>query len=453
MHDRSEITRNNTAARKNSSPSIRSILSGIILAGFLLRIYHLGKYSLWNDEAGQALAASQPTLSGLLDIARNHVMAMPFDYFVTRLLIGINHAEGFIRFPSVIWSTLSLYVCYKLSRRFLDEKIALLATWLLAVNPLMIFFAQEMRFYAALGFFSLFTTYLLIVGIEEGTLAPWIWLVIFSIIGAFFHPYVILSGVTGFLYTAYLWMTQKDVSHTAIRYLCAYLVIGGVFYSAVLIYKPTTSSSAALLQYNDSFLDVFAQGFGFEIINLCSNTLQWGIGETLTLFFTLLGVIGLAAHYKGKALVLFLSLPVQILAIIALDTWRNYWFVYRQIIHLIPYICILMAVGLAESYVFITRRIKGSARLPQAAFAGLLLIVSLSAIPGITYYYGVEKSNGKQIAQELILRNGEEPGSKIFVLPAYEVKVYQYYLGYYFEQPQLFSNLRSGDWDNIASTI
>jgi hypothetical protein len=93
------------ASRENPG---RWILLAIIFMGFILRTYQLGEDSFWNDEAGQGLAAIQPSFKSLLDMSRNHAMAMPLDYLVSFFTNKLDVNEYTMRFPSVIWSTLYL---------------------------------------------------------------------------------------------------------------------------------------------------------------------------------------------------------------------------------------------------------------------------------------------------------------------------------------------------------
>jgi hypothetical protein len=74
----------------------------IILFGFCLRVYQLGNASFWNDEAGQALAATQTTISEMVTIIKSHAMAMPLDYFVTRIFSKLGTTEFILRFPSAL---------------------------------------------------------------------------------------------------------------------------------------------------------------------------------------------------------------------------------------------------------------------------------------------------------------------------------------------------------------
>ncbi|MCZ7671665.1 MAG: hypothetical protein M5U34_33350 [Chloroflexi bacterium] len=84
----------------------------IIIVGFSFRIYRIGEDNLWNDELGQLYASTQPTLIGIFQAIQKHVMAMPLDYLMTRLVSYISVSDFMLRVPSLIWSTVSLIVFF-----------------------------------------------------------------------------------------------------------------------------------------------------------------------------------------------------------------------------------------------------------------------------------------------------------------------------------------------------
>jgi uncharacterized membrane protein len=185
--------------------------AGILIIGFLgliLRLYNLGKYSFWNDEAGQALAAIQPNIHDFFSIIRNHAMAMPFDYIITRFLSSIYFSEFFLRIPSVIWSVLTIFVIYHTffhiffhyqARKFIASTVS----FLFAISPIHIYYAQEMRFYSSLAFFYWLSTLVLFLFIKNPNKKLWSLLTAISIIGIFFHPYVLYKCNSIFLVEKY----------------------------------------------------------------------------------------------------------------------------------------------------------------------------------------------------------------------------------------------------------
>src|SRR3990172_761207 len=186
----------------NKSRSVYLPLIIIFLIGLVLRFYRVGESSLWNDEAGQLLAALQPTFADMMEIIRSHAMAMPLDYLVTRIVSHFSISEGILRLPSVIWGTFTIPIIFLFARKLLcnlysGNRSALFLSLLLAVSPIHIFYSQEMRFYSSLGFFYWLATYIMLLYIESPRMKLWIVMVLVLIIGELFHPFVLLSFVNG----------------------------------------------------------------------------------------------------------------------------------------------------------------------------------------------------------------------------------------------------------------
>ena len=165
-------------------------------------------------------------------------MAMPLDYIVARIFSNMGTSEFILRFPSAIWGTLTLALCYFFLKKWYDKKIALFYVWLLAIYPQLIHYSQELRFYSAQIFFYLLANFCLFRAVSQSSKSSWLVYSLVSAIGAYFHPYVLLSALNGFLYLAFFRETPST-DYKKIISLCAsalvsvilslpgYLVFGG----------------------------------------------------------------------------------------------------------------------------------------------------------------------------------------------------------------------------------
>ena len=116
------------------------ILLLIIFLGLSLRLYQLGKES--------------PSLDELLTIFHSFLFTPPGDlsvlvkywfsngHFPTYFIMMhywmklFGTGEAAVRFPSVIFGVLSIWLVFLLARRLFDEKVALLAGYLFAVSTI-----------------------------------------------------------------------------------------------------------------------------------------------------------------------------------------------------------------------------------------------------------------------------------------------------------------------------
>ena len=140
----------------------------------------------------------------MLAIERTHAMAMPFDYLITRATAGLSDAEFVLRLPSAAWATLNVALLYALTRLLIGRRTeALLVAFLLALSPLHIAYAQVLRFYASLSAFYVLACLLLYRAIRRPTPGRWTAFGVATLVGAYFHPFVLTAPVNGcLLYTS-----------------------------------------------------------------------------------------------------------------------------------------------------------------------------------------------------------------------------------------------------------
>jgi len=131
----------------------------VILIASALRLFQLGHDGLWVDEINVAQAAVQPTVKEAVNVFRNHVMPMPFDYIIAWLVARVSIEESALRLPAAIWGILAVAVSYLLYKRLSNREMALIGALLLAVSPMHLHYSQELRFYSALIFFFYYPIY------------------------------------------------------------------------------------------------------------------------------------------------------------------------------------------------------------------------------------------------------------------------------------------------------
>lgn len=130
----------------------------ILLLAFFLRVYQLDSQSLRGDEAATVLYSALP-IGDLWELSRVTDPHPPLYYLMLhpwQWLAG--ESAWAMRFAGVVGSTLTVAALYVLARRTLYHTgLSLLAAALLAVNPLQIWLAQDIRsypFFTLLGLLS-----------------------------------------------------------------------------------------------------------------------------------------------------------------------------------------------------------------------------------------------------------------------------------------------------------
>ncbi|MCX5801543.1 MAG: glycosyltransferase family 39 protein [Candidatus Eisenbacteria bacterium] len=125
----------------------------LILLALFLRLYRLSSQSIWVDEMLTLFWSgfSAPFIPA--DVFTNlHSPLHSLVMFLWTRLAG--ESEFALRFPSVVFSVLSLFAIYRLILRLSGPRTAAVALAVMALSPFHVWYAQEARNYSMLLFFS-----------------------------------------------------------------------------------------------------------------------------------------------------------------------------------------------------------------------------------------------------------------------------------------------------------
>jgi len=118
----------------------------VLFFSFLIRLIGINQ-SLWLDEAISVNVAKM----SLSNIVNNFSIAdfhPPSHYFFLNIWIRL-FGDGVVvmRISSVLFSLITIYLVYKIGKEIKNKKFGLWAALLTGVNPLLIYFSQELRMY------------------------------------------------------------------------------------------------------------------------------------------------------------------------------------------------------------------------------------------------------------------------------------------------------------------
>ncbi len=433
---------------RNFSPNWRSAPILIACLGLFLRLYKLGSDSFWIDEVGVANAARAATISEALHIAHNHVMSMPFDYIVAWGFARLNTSEFFLRLPSVLWGTAALIASYVVFKNLSDRRTALLTSLFLAISPIHIQYSQELRFYAALVFFYLLSTWFLIRAIEKPGTENWMLFTFFTLVGIFFHVYTLLSVTNG---AAWLWITHGNdpkFSHQRKSFLRSVVFLLVAFLLGLLFFGSVYTYDIPLLLDEKSIFTVIGIGLGWVPFYSIIQILPW-ISGFLLLALTIIGLFqNLAKKPLDRIFVLFYSIAVQIAGITLLNFLKSYFIAPRQFLMFLPFMLFFSALGFQVLLDKTSKGIYSSRKLlPIRLDYTLLSIVLIISFPALINYYLGDKGMAREISQ--ILAESWQPGDLVLVIPNYEVANYFYYSQVLNEEQNLLDNLYGTDWEDL----
>ncbi|MEM8861630.1 MAG: glycosyltransferase family 39 protein [Chloroflexota bacterium] len=168
------------------------------LAGLALRLLNLEGKSLWFDEAHAFFVAN----AGVEAFWQRGIEPFhpPLFFHFLQIWSAYGIDEGYLRVMPAIFTAVGVIPLYVIGRRIFNLQVGLSAALLFALNPLVLWYSQELRMYAQFLCFGLLSTACLvtIVTSNESKLKDWsVLLFVLSTIGLLYSHYGALLFVYG----------------------------------------------------------------------------------------------------------------------------------------------------------------------------------------------------------------------------------------------------------------
>jgi len=137
------------------------LLLVLALLAFTLYIFRLDHQSLWYDE-GFSVYLAEMSLGEVTARTASDIHP-PLYYFLLHFWMLVSGSTEFaLRFLSLIFGVLTVPLIYVVGRRLLGDATGRLASGLIAISPLFLWYSQEARMYTLVTFLCLLSTYLLL---------------------------------------------------------------------------------------------------------------------------------------------------------------------------------------------------------------------------------------------------------------------------------------------------
>jgi len=132
----------------------RYALPAAIVVGALLRFYALGHQSFWYDE-WDTVFMTQQSFGDMLHRFGPVELSPPLYFVVTWLwAVPFGDSEFALRTVSALAGIGLIPVLYIAARELVNRRAGLIAAWLVAVNPLLVWYSQEARSYSLMLLFT-----------------------------------------------------------------------------------------------------------------------------------------------------------------------------------------------------------------------------------------------------------------------------------------------------------
>ena len=190
------------------------VLLAILSIGLFLRIYDLGGESIWLDERESVRFASL-NLSDIFFLSERNP---PLYNIILHWWINLfGDSEFSIRFPSVIFGSLSIFMMYKVGNQIFDKNVGIISSLLLGLSVFHIRYSQEARMYSLSFLLTLLSIYFFIRFFKNRSCKVLISYILFSILLMYSHIYGIFIIISQNIYLIVLFFSSKELFRLNIK--------------------------------------------------------------------------------------------------------------------------------------------------------------------------------------------------------------------------------------------
>jgi len=325
----------------------------ILISALAIRLYNLNKYDLWFDETVSYVFSHQnmerdAAVAGIsipsLMLEESRDDPQPFFYY---LLIYVSSflLKGWesLRILSVIFSTLSLLVFYKLTRLIYDRSTGIVALLLMAMSPFQVWYAQEMRTYALSGFFALLATLFFVKILRKEKKSYWFYFFIseiFALLTSYYSVLLLIIALSFLLFKRNFQYARKACLFIGIMLVFFMPLLGPILHRLHMVKNFFWLLPPTL---GNLFLSFAVLGLGYS-----ANYSQLIIGlDILAALF----IYGIYRSFKDKnkyTIFLSLSFLLPIIIIFIISKLIVPLYIDRQFIVITPFYYLLIANGISS---------------------------------------------------------------------------------------------------------
>ncbi|MDQ7029383.1 MAG: glycosyltransferase family 39 protein, partial [Ardenticatenia bacterium] len=219
------------------SSARRPVLFSILVTALALRLLFLDAQPLWWDE-GYSVYFSTESLSRLIELTSFDIHPPLYYVFLKAwfALVGVSPIRA--RLLSVLLGVLAVRLMWHVAHRLAPRPVASVATVLLAISPLHIYYSQEVRMYALLVLLTLTSVMGLLEACRTGGRRHWVSLVLLATATMLTQYYGLLIVVA----LALIWWWLRRSAPSAFAHIpepraaARWLMLLGVLYAPWALY-------------------------------------------------------------------------------------------------------------------------------------------------------------------------------------------------------------------------
>jgi 4-amino-4-deoxy-L-arabinose transferase-like glycosyltransferase len=168
------------------------IVAGLTLLGAVLRFATLGAQAYHHDEIVTASRVLRVGFGHAMDAVGFSESAPPLYYALAWLWTQVTgNGEWGLRFLSALAGVATIPVAYLVGRELRGARAGIIAAALVATNPMLVWYSQEARAYALLGFFCALSLLYCVWALRDGESRHFVWWGVFSFLALATHYFAV----------------------------------------------------------------------------------------------------------------------------------------------------------------------------------------------------------------------------------------------------------------------
>ncbi|MBC8277417.1 MAG: glycosyltransferase family 39 protein [FCB group bacterium] len=323
------------------------LLLAIMAVAAAVRLFNLGGFSMWFDEAYSWHLGNQ-AVPRIVELAKIDNTPPVYHVLLHYWIKAGAESDFMIRLPAAFFGILSIFFTFRLGKLIFGPKTALLAAGISALSFQLVHYSQENRMYSLQLLLGLISTYYFVLGLRSGDRKHFlIWAL--SIIVSFYTQ----------LFTVFLVFAQWVYFLTTIKSgrtnLLNWILANALVLIACVPWITVTVNQMGAIQEDYWVLPATL----LEIVKVSFRLLggtDFGDRYVLTALLNLPLIAacgwGLAGLFRdkssGERLLPPLLFFLPVLTVFLLSLGRQSLFYFRYFVFLIPYLHLMMAYGLAR---------------------------------------------------------------------------------------------------------
>lgn len=318
-----------------------------MIAAAAFRLFNLGGFSMWFDEAYSWHLGNQ-AVPRIVELAKIDNTPPVYHVLLHYWIKAGADSDFMIRLPAALFGIMSIFFTYRLGKLLFGGKTALLAASISALSFQLVHYSQENRMYSLQLLLGLIATYYFVLGLRTGGKKHWL---IWSLA-------VIVSFYTQ-LFTVFLvfahWIYFLTTIKSSLNNLLNWIIANVIVLLACLPWITVIMNQMGAMKGDywvlpATHLEIVKVGFRLMGGNDFGD--RYLLTALLNIPFIAAALLGLQALWKNRnssearLLPIIFFLPIIVVFLISIG--RQSLFYFRYFVFLIPFLHLIMALGLAR---------------------------------------------------------------------------------------------------------